>query len=69
MIPLSSQWVLIRFSLCSPSSQCVPNMLSIVPHFYPVGFAKCCLPFTYIGGPKERNSILQNRIFYFGEPP
>jgi hypothetical protein len=28
-------------------------------------FSKCCLPFTYIGGPKGKNFILQNRTFYF----
>jgi hypothetical protein len=24
-----------------------------------------CSPFTYTGGPRGRNSIFQNRIFYF----
>jgi len=46
-----------------------PNMFSIAPHFYPICFGKCYPPFTYIGGPKERITILQNRAFYFGEPP
>jgi hypothetical protein len=36
MFLLSSQWVPIRFSLCSPSSQCVPqhvlNNTSILSH-------------------------------------
>jgi len=46
-----------------------PNMFSIAPHLYPICFGKCCPPFTYTGGPKgRRNSILQNRSFYFGGP-
>jgi len=44
------------------SSQ-VPDMFlkefSITPHFYPVCFDKHCPPFTYIAGPKGRNSILK----------
>jgi hypothetical protein len=28
---------------------------------------KWCPPFTYIGGPKGRNYIFQNRAFCFGE--
>jgi hypothetical protein len=44
-------------------------MFSIAPHFYPICFGKCYPPFTYIGGPKVRISILQNTTFYFGEPP
>jgi len=51
----------------------VPNvfshMFSITPHFYPICFGKCSPLFTYIGGPKERNSIFQNKTFYSGEPP
>jgi hypothetical protein len=40
----------------------------IAPHFYLICFDKCYPPFTYsAGGPKGRNSILQNRTFYFGE--
>jgi hypothetical protein len=31
--------------------------------------ANVCPPFTYKGAPKGMNSILQNRTFYFGEPP
>ncbi len=54
------------------SSQ-VPDMFlkefPIAPGFYPKCFGECCPPFTYIGGPKGRNSILQNRNFYFGKPP
>jgi hypothetical protein len=64
--PLSSQWYPL-------GSQNVPNvfsnMFSIAPHFYPIRFSKCCPPFTYLSGPKGRNSILQNRTLYFGEPP
>jgi hypothetical protein len=44
------------------------NMFSIAPHFYPICFGKCSPPFNGIGGPKGRNSILQNRTFHFGEP-
>jgi hypothetical protein len=43
------------------------NMFSIAAHFYPQCFGKCCPPFTYIAGPKRRNSICQNRTLYFGE--
>jgi hypothetical protein len=46
-----------------------PNMFSIALRYYPICFGKCCSPFTYIGGPKGKNSILQNITFYFGEPP
>jgi hypothetical protein len=35
-----------------------PNMFSIAPHFYPICFAKCCAPFTYIAGPNGRNFLL-----------
>ncbi len=55
----SSQWVPNMF----------PNLFFIAPHFYPICFGKCCPPFTYIGAPKGMNSILQDRTFYFGEPP
>jgi len=41
----------------------------IAPRFYPICFSKCCPPFTDIGGPKGKNSVLQNVTFYFGEPP
>jgi len=33
-----------------------PTMFSIAPHLYLICFGKCCPPFTYIGGPKGRNS-------------
>jgi len=46
-----------------------PNMFSISPHFYPICLGKWCPSFTYIGGPKGRNFILQNRAFCFGESP
>ncbi len=58
------------FLLCSIQVPNVfSNMLSITPHFYPICFGNSCPPFTYIVGPKGMNSILQNRTFYFGEPP
>ncbi len=51
----------------------VPDMFlkefPIACHIYPVCFGKCCPPFTNVGGPKERNSILQNRTFYYFEEP
>jgi hypothetical protein len=47
------------------SNQRVP----IAPHFYPMCLSKCYPPFTYIAEPKGRNSIFQNRTFYFGMPP
>jgi hypothetical protein len=71
-----TQGALLFFLL---SSHCVPqhvpqvpnvflNMFSMAPHFYHICFGKCCPPFTCVGGPKGRNSIPQNRAFYFGEP-
>ncbi len=64
------------FPLFPSGSQYVPqipivflNMFCIAAHFYPECFGKCCPPFTYIAGPKGRNSIHQNRTFYFGEHP
>ncbi len=55
-------------------SQCVPNMLSLssryVPNEFPNMFSIVPHFFTHgLGGPKGRNSLLQNRTFYFGEPP
>ncbi len=44
-----------------------PNMFSIAPHFYPLCFGNRCPLFTYVGGRKERNALLQNRNFYFLE--
>jgi len=41
---------------------CSPKEFPIAPHFYPICFGKCCPLFTYIGGPKKRNSIFQNRV-------
>jgi hypothetical protein len=68
----SSLYVLIMFPM---SSQYVPQVLNVLPktspkapHLCPYVLAKCCPPFTYLGGSKGRNSILQNRTFYFGEP-
>ncbi len=50
-------------------SDMFPKEFPIAPLFYLICFGKCCPPFTYIGGPKRRNSIFQNWTFYFGEPP
>ncbi len=59
--------------LVKVKSSHVPDMFlqefPIAPGFDPKCFGKCCPPFAYIGGPKGRNSILQNRNFFFGEPP
>jgi hypothetical protein len=41
-----------------------PKEFPITPYFYPTCFGKCWPPFIYIGGPKGRNSVLQNRTFY-----
>jgi len=46
-----------------------PKEFPIAPHFYPISFGKCCSLFTNIGGPRGRNSMIQNRTFYLGEPP
>jgi hypothetical protein len=53
----------------SPVPDRFPKEFPIAPHFYLIGFGKFCPPFIYIGGPKGRNSILQHRTLYFGEPP
>jgi hypothetical protein len=66
--PMCSHYVPFKFSMGSHQVPQVPNVFSITLHFYPICFGKCCPCFTYIGGPKERNSILQNTTFYFGEP-
>jgi hypothetical protein len=65
MFPSSSQWV----PKCSPVSQCFPqhvlhttSLLSHMPW-------KWCTPFRYIGGPKGRKFIFQNRAFCLGESP
>jgi hypothetical protein len=64
-------WLLGRGQVKAKSFQ-IPDMFPkeflIAPHFYPICFGKCCPPFTYIGGPKFRNSIFQNRTFSSGEP-
>jgi len=49
------------------SSQWVPIMFSIAPHFYPICLGKCCPPFTNICGLKGRNYIHHNRTFYLEE--
>jgi len=47
---------------------CSPKKIPIAHHFYPICFGKCCPLFIYMDGPKGRNSILQNKTFYFREP-
>ncbi len=44
LFPSSSQWVSIRFPMCSP------RVFPISPHFNPICFAQSLL--TYISGPK-----------------
>ncbi len=72
VFPLCSLQVPNRFT---SGSKFVPQVLSVLTkhvlqstssHFYPMCLGKCCPPFTCIGGPKGKNSILQNRTFYFG---
>jgi hypothetical protein len=60
------------FALCSFQ---VPNGFPIFsPTFSPylltfICLGKWCPPFTYMGGQKGRNYIVQNRVFCFGEFP
>jgi hypothetical protein len=62
---LGSQCVPTMFTL---SSQWVPqHVLHSTSLFISYALANCCPPFTSTGGPKGRNSILQNRTFYFAE--
>ncbi len=71
--PMCSHYVPFRFPMgfqyVPQVPNVFPNMFFIAPNFFPICFGKCCPPFTYIGAPKGINSILQNRTFYFGEPP
>ncbi len=53
------------FTVCSLQvPKMFPKMFSIAPHFYPICFGECCPLFTYIVGPRGRNSIFQNRTIY-----
>jgi hypothetical protein len=61
--PIGSKQRVPKFLICSPKE------FPIAPYFYPICFGNCCPLFTSIGGPNGRHSILQNRTFYFGEPP
>ncbi len=73
LVPMCSNYVTTKFSMGSQyvpqAPNLFPNIFSIPPPFYRTCFGKCCPPFTYIGRRKGRNSILQNRTIYFGEPP
>ncbi len=66
---MCSHYVLFKFPMGSQYIAQVPivfpNMFFIAPHFYLICFSICCPPFTYIGGPKGRNSMLQKITFYF----
>jgi hypothetical protein len=70
VFPLSSNGFPIMVSKCSSSSQCVPQHVlcstSLSSHML---WQLVSSFFTYIAAPKSMNSILQNRTFYFGEPP
>ncbi len=57
----------IKANSCSQVFDVFPLRIPITFHFYPICFGKCCFPFIYIGGPKGRNFIYQNKTFYFGE--
>ncbi len=46
MFPSNSQWVPIRFPICSP------RVFPIAPSFNPICFAQSPPLLTYIGGPK-----------------
>jgi hypothetical protein len=46
--PSSSQWVPIRFPMCSP------RVFPIAPRFNPICFAQSPPLLTYIGGPKGK---------------
>ncbi len=56
------------FSHIPPKSSQVSDLFlkefPIAPQIYHIFFGKCCPPFTYISGPKGKNSELQNRTFY-----
>jgi hypothetical protein len=69
LVLMCSHYVPFKFPMGSQYVPQVPNLFSIACHFHPICFGKCCPRFTYIGGPKGRNSILHNRTLYFGEPP
>ncbi len=62
-------WGGVWFFFIFPWFPCVPNMFFIALHSCPICFGKYCPSFTYIGAPKGMKSILQNRTFYFREPP
>jgi hypothetical protein len=65
MFPLSSQWVHIRFPFVPQVPNVFPKLFSTAPHFYPRCFWQMLSSFHtwYYVGPKERNSIPQNRTF------
>jgi hypothetical protein len=44
-----------------------PKEFSVAPHFYWICFGKCCPLFTYIAGPKGKNSKLLSRTSVWGE--
>jgi hypothetical protein len=59
-----------RGILKAKSSQVLDMFLKKIPiphHFYPISFDKCRPLFIYIDGLKGRNSMSQNKTFYFGE--
>jgi len=60
------------FTLCS--FQVLNGFPIFPPTFFPylltfICFGKWCPPFTYIGGPKGKTCIVQNKAFCFGESP
>jgi hypothetical protein len=72
MFPSSSQWIPIRFPICSPRG------FPIAPCFNPICFAQSPPLLTYIGGPKGEalhisieSSILESlhSFNFFGDGP
>jgi len=59
--PMCSHYVPFKFPIFSPTF--FPYLLTFIC------LGKWCPPFTYIGGPKGKNCIVQNRAFCFGEFP
>ncbi len=66
MFPSSSQWVLIRFSICSLGSQCVPQGCSQYHLIYCQMFCPKSSPSHLYRWAKGGGTPSFHRIFYFG---
>jgi hypothetical protein len=64
MFPSSSQWVPIKFPICSLGSQCVPQGCSQSHMFCPKSSPSHLYRWAKGGGTPS-----SHRIFYFGQPP